>query len=76
MPFNPAVKPPQLAPSTAVMATGEVSAVLTINAGKMPIHAELRGYFWEVLKPTSGQRSTRQRRIELCCAGEVLPVMK
>ena len=55
------------------MSTGEVTAVLTINDGEAPIRAELRGYFWEVLRPASG-RSKPQRccRIELCCAGEML----
>ena len=79
MPFNPqAVKPAQLVPSYAaaspsVVSTGEVTAVLTINDGEAPIRAELRGYFWEVLRPARG-RSKPQRccRIELCCAGEML----
>ena len=79
MPFNPqAVKPAQLVPSYAaaslsVMSTGEVTAVLTINDGDTPIHAVLRGYFREVLRPARGRsKPQRCRRIELCCAGEVL----
>ena len=79
MPFNPqAVKPAQLVPSYAaaspsVMSTGEVTAVLTINNGDTPIHAMLRGYFREELRPASGRsKPQRCRRIELCCAGEVL----
>ena len=79
MTFNPqAVKPAQLVPSYAaaspsVVSTGEVTAVLTINKGETPIRAELRGYFREVLRPASGRsKPQRRRRIELCCAGEVL----
>ena len=78
VPFNPkAVKPTQLAPSvavtqTSVAATGKIRAVLTIHAGETPIRTELRCYFREVLKPSSEQQSTRRRRIELSCAGEVL----
>lgn len=51
MPINPqAVKPAQLLPSCAsvhpsVMSTGEDTAVLTINNGETPIHAEFQGYF-------------------------------
>ena len=47
--------------------------MLTINKGETPIRAELRGYFREVLRPASGRsKPQRRRRIELCCAGEVL----
>ena len=60
MPFNPqAVKPAQLVPSHAVVPTGEFTAVLTINnISETPMRAELHGYFWEVLRPASGQKDT------------------